>query len=98
MTPESAVAKPTRVQRSMTPTVHPVVTEDGITVALTRYAAEVRRPAPVVLTHGTFSNGGLCARLAAYLAQEGFDCWVLELRGHGASQRDGYRPDFESFG
>ena len=82
----------------MTPTVHSAVTEDGITVALTRYAADVTRLAPVVLTHGTFSNGGLCGWLAAYLAQEGFDCWVLELGGHGASQRDGYRPDFEAFG
>ena len=82
----------------MTPTVQSAGTEDGITVALTRYAADVTRSAPVVLTHGTFSNGGLCARLAAYLAQDGFDCWVLELGGHGASQRDGYRPDFEAFG
>ena len=98
MTPETAIAKPTRAHRSMTPTVHSAVTEDGITVALTRYAADVTGPAPVVLTHGTFSNGGLCGRLAAYLAQDGFDCWVLELRGHGASQRDGYRPDFEAFG
>ena len=98
MTAETAIAKPTRAHRSVTPTVHSAVTEDGITVALTRYAADVTRSAPVVLTHGTFSNGGLCARLAAYLAQDGFDCWVLELRGHGASQRDGYRPDFEAFG
>ena len=51
-----------------------------------RVEPKVRRAAvPVLLTHGTFSNGNVCTRLAAYLATHGFPCWVLELRGHGAS-------------
>ncbi|MBM3218623.1 MAG: alpha/beta fold hydrolase [Candidatus Rokubacteria bacterium] len=57
-----------------------------------------RRAAPVLLTHGTFSNGNVVTRLAAYLANYGFPCWVLELRGHGASEGRDRRTIFEDFG
>ncbi|MGC9197081.1 MAG: alpha/beta fold hydrolase [Syntrophobacteraceae bacterium] len=39
----------------------------------------------VILTHGAFSNGGLCSGLAGYLASMGYGCWVLDWRGHGES-------------
>ncbi|MGH7534011.1 MAG: alpha/beta fold hydrolase, partial [Gemmatimonadales bacterium] len=74
------------------------MTEDGVTLALARYVGTVKRHVPVLLTHGLFSNRQVCAPLAQYLAGEGFDCWVLELRGHGASQRPGPRPDPETWG
>jgi oxygen-independent coproporphyrinogen-3 oxidase len=77
---------------------HRVVTADGVELALTRVVGPDGAGDPVVLTHGTFSNAGICARLANYLAARGFDCWVLELRGHGASQRAFPDPSFEAFG
>jgi oxygen-independent coproporphyrinogen-3 oxidase len=58
---------------------------------------DVRHPTPLLLTHGTFSNANVCTRLAAYLAEHGFDCWILELRGHGRSLAGPAAPDFEWF-
>lgn len=45
---------------------------------------------PLVLVHGSFSNRGfwLSAKgvgLARYLVEQGFDVWLLEMRGHGLS-------------
>jgi len=80
------------------PIQYRTLAEDAIELALTRFAGRITRPVPVVLTHGTFSNGRICSRLAEYLAENGFDCWVLELRGHGESQGNVPNPDFEAFG
>lgn len=82
----------------LAPTRYRVTTADGVELALTRFAGETTRPVSVVLTHGTFSNARICGRLAAYLAGHGFDCWVLELRGRGESQRKISNPTFEDFG
>jgi oxygen-independent coproporphyrinogen-3 oxidase len=79
-------------------TRHRVLAEDGVALSLTRVFGAGGPGDPIVLTHGTFSNATICARLADYLAASGFDCWVLELRGHGASQRVVPRPSFEAFG
>lgn len=70
-------------------------TEDGADLHVTRIRGEVRHPVPVLLTHGTFSNAAVCMRLAVYLARDGFDCWVFELRGHGRSARGPAASDFE---
>lgn len=86
------------VPAGLTPTRYRVMTVDGIELALTRFGGERTRPCPVVLTHGTFSNGRICQRLAGYLAEHGFDCWVLELRGRGESQGTIRNPTFEDFG
>jgi oxygen-independent coproporphyrinogen-3 oxidase len=75
-----------------------VLAADGVELALTRFAADSGRRIPAVLTHGTFSNGAICARLATYLAAHGFDCWVLELRGRGKNRRTLQNPSFEDFG
>jgi oxygen-independent coproporphyrinogen-3 oxidase len=74
-----------------------IFAKDGVTLELTRYSNGSANAMPVILTHGTFSNGTICSRLAAYLAAEGFDAWVLELRGRGAS-RGIVGPTFEAFG
>ena len=79
-------------------TRHYILTDDGVALSLLRLGGHRGHATPVVLTHGMFSNAGICLRLARYLAQEGFDGWVLELRGHGASQRSGFTPTFEAFG
>jgi oxygen-independent coproporphyrinogen-3 oxidase len=95
--PPEPASEPTPV-RDARSVCHHVLTEDGIALSLTRVVEAEGVGAPVILTHGTFSNAGICARLAGYLAGHGFDCWVLELRGHGASQRAVPTPSFEAFG
>lgn len=82
---------------SPVPGVHQERTADGVALAVTRVPTGIRYHPPVLLVHGTFSNASICARLADYLAGLGFDCWLLELRGHGASERGTGRVTFESF-
>jgi predicted alpha/beta hydrolase len=60
-----------------------VPTADGLRLAVHRIGD--RGGIPVVLSHGTFSNRRSCMGLAAFLAKQGYECWVSEWRGHGAS-------------
>ncbi|CAN7426696.1 lysophospholipase [Trinickia sp. LjRoot230] len=60
-----------------------ITTRDGVRLALIRVGNG--RGAPVVLTHGTFSNHRSCMALAAFLAARGLACWVFDWRGHGRS-------------
>jgi pimeloyl-ACP methyl ester carboxylesterase len=68
-------------------------TRDGWSLALGRRRprAAPRRP-PVLLVHGiamnrqAFDFGVERYSIAAHLAQAGFDCFALDLRGHGASR------------
>jgi pimeloyl-ACP methyl ester carboxylesterase len=56
-----------------------------------RPAAEVRRVPPrgtVLLVHGYLQNRNYVVPWAVRLAQAGFRCVVLDLRGHGASSGD----------
>jgi alpha-beta hydrolase superfamily lysophospholipase len=69
-------------------------TPDGWSLALHRVRASPRPPlGPVLLQHGlaachrTFLFPG--RSLAAWLADAGFDCWVSDLRGTGASRPRG---------
>jgi pimeloyl-ACP methyl ester carboxylesterase len=87
-----------RSSRPVTVTAHSAVTQDGVELALERFTGSVHRRYPVLLTHGTFSNGRICSRLAHHLAESGFDAWVLELRGHGRSRAPEAGASFEAFG
>jgi pimeloyl-ACP methyl ester carboxylesterase len=56
-----------------------------------RPAAQVRRMAPrgtILLLHGYLQNRNYVVPWAVRLAQAGFRCVVLDLRGHGASTGD----------
>ncbi len=51
------------------------------------------RGVPVILLHGSFSNRRFWYSpkgigLGAYLARQGFDVWIPEMRGHGLSRRN----------
>ena len=66
--------------------------DDGVALALYRARPARPRPGapPLLFVHGTFSNRtfflGTGGRgLARYFADQGFDAWVAELRGHGRS-------------
>jgi len=71
-----------------------VATRDGWQLALARRRprAAGRRP-PVLLVHGiamnrqAFDFGVERYSIAAHLARAGFDCFSLDLRGHGDSRR-----------
>jgi predicted alpha/beta hydrolase len=72
------------------PVEHRVTTADLVEIALYRVPGAVGTP--VLLVPGTFSTrlfwlGARAQGFAYYLAEAGFDPWVLELRGHGGSQR-----------
>lgn len=76
-------------------------TKDGIHVALWKVHADPVVEAAagqrhVLLTHGTFSDKRVCAGFARYLAGHGYTCWIMEWRGHGASQRDERPFDLET--
>lgn len=80
---------------------HEITTEDGWAIQLRRYPGE---GPPVLLVHGMGANSynfDLNRRwsLARYLSRQGFDSWVVELRGRGATRPPPGRPDwdFEDF-
>jgi pimeloyl-ACP methyl ester carboxylesterase len=67
------------------------VTEDSWKIALWRFQGDGQRRHPVLLCHGLGANRfNLDApgesSVARYLQREGFDCWVVELRGAGKSR------------
>ncbi|MFQ5877860.1 MAG: alpha/beta fold hydrolase [Acidobacteriota bacterium] len=89
-----------RLHRLPTPAdeFHFAPTVDGWNLALYRYRPAARHPAdgrePVVVCHGLLSNRFNVDlddehSIARYLREAGFDVWVMELRGHGGSVRDG---------
>ncbi|MCA8924635.1 MAG: alpha/beta fold hydrolase [Planctomycetes bacterium] len=73
--------------------VHTIHTPDGWRLALSRYRAQEARLAhPVLLVPGLACNRVAYdldpeRSLARWLAARGVDAWVVELRGHGLSQR-----------
>jgi pimeloyl-ACP methyl ester carboxylesterase len=72
--------------------VFPVVTGDGVRIALHRIRGDGGAGPPVLLVPGTFSTRTLWLGtrghgFGRYLAAEGFDCWIAEMRGHGGSER-----------
>ncbi len=66
-------------------------------IALYRYENLLSESPPVILTHGTFSNALICAKLAEFLNANGFDCWIYEWIGHGLSEYGELYPDAEEF-
>jgi predicted alpha/beta hydrolase len=70
--------------------LHRVPTEDGASIALSRYYPRQRRrfAEPVILCHGLGANRFNLDfderySVARFLAARGFETWVMELRGRG---------------
>lgn len=81
-------------QISLKPAVEFVDTSDGWQLATYRYCPSVlRRQHPVLLIHGFGTNRfdtdfpETRLSLAKYLYHQGYDTWVIELRGTGLSRR-----------
>ncbi len=86
----SCEAEPASDEDCPLTTNQPVQTADHATIALHHHPG---RGAPVLLVHGVSSNArfwDLDAEhsLAVWLVGEGFDPWVMDLRGHGRARRD----------
>lgn len=64
--------------------LHRLINEDKTTFGL-----------PVVIAHGTLSNAEAVRDLGLYLAELGYDCWLLEWGGHGKSRAASKRQNFE---
>ncbi|MCP5325702.1 MAG: alpha/beta fold hydrolase [Oceanospirillaceae bacterium] len=64
----------------------------SVQIALTRltYSGQPGKGMPVIMVHGSFSNRSFWLSnsgkgLAMHLLEQGFDPWMLDLRGHGDS-------------
>jgi pimeloyl-ACP methyl ester carboxylesterase len=74
-------------------TTHFITTEDGWKLALHRYPKKTRNRLPVLLVHGLASNRHNMdfplkeKSLAKFLWKKGWDTWIVELRGAGASSK-----------
>jgi polyhydroxyalkanoate synthase len=86
--------------REMPPEVHFIQAEDGWRLALSHYPpakdllphGSAKKPYPVLLCPGLASNRftfdlTMERSLARELANQGYDVWCIELRGHGLSER-----------
>ncbi len=81
--------------------LHRIKTRDAVEIVLTRIPPSDpgnQHGTPVLLVHGNFSNRGFWISpkgigLAPFLSCQGFDAWVVELRGHGLSSKG---PAFSS--
>lgn len=75
--------------------VHILPSTDGWKITLHRYRCSPDRNSsgPVILCHGLAANRFNFVfpgfSLAGFLSEQGFDCWVLELRGAGWSRPGG---------
>ncbi len=84
---------------------HQVLTDDGVRLTLTRYLprGSLRPTSPIFCVHGLGANRfnfdtGADASLARYLAEQGYDCWLLDLRGCGESETPrGRRSTFDDY-
>jgi pimeloyl-ACP methyl ester carboxylesterase len=72
-----------------------ITTKDNSKIAISRVKPRGLEPLPfpVVLVHGTYSTRSFWISpkgvgLGAYLADQGFDVWIPELRGHGLSPKE----------
>lgn len=70
---------------------------DGATIAVHEVSRKGRFEQAVILTHGTFSNGSVCLRLARAIAAEGFATYVLDWREHGSSPAGRHRASKANF-
>lgn len=76
--------------------IRTIETEDGAKLSLSRIKPRgiPPLPFPVILVHGSYSTRSFWVSpkglgLGAYLADQGFDVWIPELRGHGLSPKGG---------
>ncbi len=75
--------------------LHLIEMASGGQIALTHLKNTQPAGLPLIVTHGTVSNGRTVKGLAQFLSEAGLDCWILEWGGHGDSQAASSRQNFE---
>ncbi len=58
---------------------------DGTRLYWQRYVPDDKPRAELLFVHGLAEHSGRYSHVMRYFAQEGFDCWALDYRGHGKS-------------
>jgi len=79
----------------MNETQHLVEMENGGRIALYRLNLNQPTGIPIIIAHGTISNADTVRTLGKFLADRGFDCWLLEWAGHGQSEPATSKQNFE---
>lgn len=79
----------------MTETRHFIKMQRGGRIALHRLTREHTTGVPVIVAHGTISNADTVRTLGRHLADNGFDCWLLEWAGHGHAEPASPKQNFE---
>jgi cholesterol oxidase len=80
----TAPARKKRPLRVCLPEIHPFITDDGVTLRLTRYRGGSK--GPVILSHGLgvssriFSIDTIETNLLEFLYAHGYDVWLLDFR------------------
>lgn len=69
----------------MNETRHLVDMDNGGRIALHRVNGPQTSGRPIIVAHGTISNADTVRTMSRFLAEHGFDCWMLEWGGHGHS-------------
>jgi len=76
-----------------------IETKDGCELAITRIQKKNpdKLSIPIILIHGSYSKRNFWISdkgvgMGKYLADQGFDVWIPELRGHGLSPKDDMFP------
>lgn len=75
---------------------HKITTSDGQKLAVWHLAPKEDTKKHILLIHGTFSNRSAFTGLVQYLLSHGYQCWVLEWRGHGESETSKEPYDMET--
>ena len=79
--------------------LYQVPTEQNEYIALWQITTEKSQADKnVFLTHGTFSNRKVILRIAEYLADNGYQSWIMEWRNHGESSPSKAKLNFEIIG
>jgi len=58
---------------------------DGTRLYWQRHVPDDKPRAELLFVHGLAEHSGRYSHVMRYFAQEGFDCWTLDYRGHGKS-------------
>ena len=72
-------------------------TADGVSLAVSHRPPPKPNGAAVLLVHGACSNASGWYRFVPRLLRAGYACWLLELRGHGRSDRGPHPPSMSRF-
>lgn len=72
-----------------------VETKDHVQIALWKHETE-EYFSDILMIHGTFSDKKVFSLATKFFTERGYNCWVMEWRNHGASQKSNNLFDFET--